>query len=298
MSEKITQKFGTVAIIGRPNVGKSTLLNSLLNEKITIVSHKPNTTRTIIKGIKTTDKGQIVFIDTPGIHNAKDRINNLMVQQAIDSLSMVDLIYFMIDINEQKGKEITKIISILNELPSVKFLLINKVDITNKNKALIKANEFFGLSEFKYVLPISAKKNINIDKLIDLTFEVLPEGNKFYDDEEITTIPEKFLVAEFVREQIFCLLRDEVPYDVVVECEKIEDRKNEILYIAASIIVNRESQKGIIIGKQGSMLKEIGKNAREYLEKFFGVKVYLDLWVKIRNNWKEKDEFLKIQGLL
>ncbi len=296
-NEKI-HKFGTVAIIGRPNVGKSTLLNAILNEKITIVSQKPNTTRISIKGIKTTEKGQIVFIDTPGIHNAKDKINHLMVQQAVDSLSMVDVIYFMIDVNELKGSEINKIVSLINKLNVTKFLLINKVDITSKDKALIKANEFFGLSEFKYVLPISAKKNINIDKLLELTYEVLPEGQNFYEDDEITTIPEKFLVSEFIREQIFCLLKDEVPYDVVVDCEKIEDKKSGAIYIAASIIVNRDSQKGIIIGKQGSMLKIIGKNARENLEKFFGVKVYLDLWVKMRNNWKEKEEYLKIQGLL
>lgn len=292
-------KSGNVALIGRPNVGKSTLLNQLLDEKVTIVSNKPNTTRTVIHGIKTDERGQIVFIDTPGIHNARDRINHLMVQQAVDSLSMVDIIYFMVEPDESHGSEITKILSLINNTEAVKFLIVNKVDKSRKDTALVTANRFFTHCEFKYVLPVSAKTGINVDKLLELTYEELPEGRAYYDADEVTTIPEKFLISEFVREQVFRLLKDEIPYDTLVECETVEDRKGgDALYTAVSIIVDRDSQKGIIIGKQGSMLKEIGQCSRENLEKFFGIKVYLDLWVKVRNNWQDKDEFLKIQGLL
>jgi GTP-binding protein Era len=291
-------KSGNVALIGRPNVGKSTLLNALLGEKVTIVSNKPNTTRTIINGIYTDERGQILFIDTPGIHNARDRINNLMVQQAVDALNMVDIIYFMVEANEEQGPENTKILKMIKSTPAVKFLLVNKVDISKKDKAFITAQKFFTECEFKYVLPISAKKEINVDKLLELTYEELPEGRNYYSEDDITTIPEKYLISEFVREQIFCLLKDEIPYDTLVECEKIEDRKSGSIYTAVSIIVDREAQKRILIGKQGSMLKEIGQKSRENLEKFFGVNVFLDLWVKVRNNWQNKDEYLKIQGLL
>lgn len=291
-------KSGKVALIGRPNVGKSTLLNCILDEKVTIVSNKPNTTRTVIHGIKTDERGQIVFIDTPGIHNARDRINNLMVKQAVDSLSMVDIIFFMVEPDEVRGSEISKILKLLNETDAVKFLLVNKVDVTKKDKAFLTAQKFFPECEFKYVLPVSAKTGINVEKLLELTFEELPEGRAYYDEEEITTIPEKYLISEFVREQVFRLLKNEIPYDTLVECETIEDRKGGTIYTAVSIIVDRDSQKGIIVGKQGTMLKEIGQCARENLEKFFGVTIYLDLWVKVRNNWQDKDEFLRIQGLL
>ncbi|UOD34755.1 GTPase Era [Deferribacteraceae bacterium V6Fe1] len=291
-------KFGTVAIIGRPNVGKSTLLNKILGEDLSIISSKPNTTRNSIKGIKTGEDYQIVFLDTPGIHNAKDKINQLMVKQAIDGLSMVDLVYFMVTPDEIFGKEYKFITEILNKVDATKFLLINKVDAHDKKDVVNVANKVFADGTFKFVLPISALESTNVDKLLELTVEHLPEGIKLYESEEITTIPEKFLISEFIRESVFNLLKDEVPYNVVVECEEVEDRNEELLYIAASIIVNRSSQKGIIIGKRGEMLKKIGKYSREKLEAFFGVKVYLELFVKVKEDWMNRDEYLKIQGLI
>ncbi|KAA0259473.1 GTPase Era [Deferribacter autotrophicus] len=291
-------KCGFVSIIGRPNVGKSTLLNRILDEKVTIVSSKPNTTRTNIKGVKTGENYQLILIDTPGIHIAKDKINRLMVQNALDSLEMVDIVYFMVEPGEFIGKEIKFILEVLKKYEGKKYLLINKVDKSTKTKAINTANEIFKYLEFDYVLPISALKGINIDKLIDLTVKDLPENYKIFDNDYITDIPEKFLIAEFVREQIFRLLKEEVPYDTVVECEMVEDRSENLLYTACSIIISRESQKPILLGKRGRTIKEIGKRARENLEKFFGVKVYLDLWVKVVNNWQEKDEYLKIQRLL
>ncbi|MDK2791720.1 MAG: GTPase [Deferribacteres bacterium] len=291
-------KFGTVAIIGRPNVGKSTLLNKILGENISIISDKPNTTRNSIRGIKTGEDYQIVFIDTPGIHNAKDKINQLMVKQAIDGLSMVDLVYFIVTPDEIFAGEYKMITEILKKVDAIKFLLINKVDIHEKKDVVNVANKVFADGTFKYVIPISATNSTNIDKLLELTIENLPEGEKIYDSEDITTIPEKFLVAEFIREGVFNLLKDEVPYNVVVECENIEDKSDNLLYISASIIVSRNSQKGIIIGKKGSMLSKIGKISREKLEAFFGIKVYLELFVKVREGWMERDEYLKIQGLV
>ncbi|MGA1845690.1 GTPase Era [Deferribacter abyssi] len=291
-------KCGFVSIIGRPNVGKSTLLNKMLDEKITIVSNKPNTTRTNIKGVKTGENYQIILIDTPGIHNAKDKINRLMVQNALDSLDMVDIVYFVVEPGELIGKETLFILEVLKKYQGKKYLLINKIDKSTKSKAIITANKIFKYLEFDYVLPVSALKGINIDKLIDLTIRDLPENYKIFDNDYITDIPEKFLIAEFVREQIFKLLKDEVPYDTVVECELVEDKSSDLLYTSCSIIISRDSQKAILLGKHGRTIKEIGKRARENLEKFFGVKVYLDLWVKVVNNWQEKDEYLKIQRLL
>jgi len=291
-------KSGFVSIIGRPNVGKSTLLNNLLGEKVSIISNKPNTTRTNINGVKTGANYQIIFIDTPGIHDAKDKINRLMVQNAIDSLGMVDIVYLMVEPDEFIGKEMLFILNLLKEYKGVKYLLVNKVDKFTKSKALKVANKIFSYTEFKYVLPISALKGINIDKLVELTVTDLPEGDKIFDDDYITNVPEKLLIAEFVREQVFKILKEEVPYDTVVECELVEDRSEDLLYAACSIILSKESQKPIVIGKQGRTIKEIGKRSRENLEKFFGVKVFLDLWVKVVNNWQDKDEYLKIQGIL
>jgi GTP-binding protein Era len=291
-------KFGTVAIIGSPNVGKSTLLNKLLGEDVAIISSKPNTTRNCIRGIKTTDEYQIVFLDTPGIHTAKDKINQLMVRQAIDSLSMVDIVYFIVTPDEIFKKEYNTIVEVLNKINAAKFLLVNKIDIHKKEDVVNVANKAFSGATFTYVLPVSALTGANVDKLLELTIESLPEGFKIYDDEEITTLPEKFLIGEFIRESVFNLLKDEVPYNVLVECEKVEDRSDDLLYVAASIIVNRSSQKGIIIGKGGDMIKKIGSRARKKIEAFFQVKVYLELFVKIRKDWMNNDEYLKIQGLV
>ncbi len=289
-------KFGVVTIIGRPNVGKSTLLNYILGEKVAIISSKPNTTRTVVKGIKTTKDYQAVFVDTPGIHNAKDKINKLMVDQAVSSLSMVDVIYFMMEPDEIFASEFNYIMSLLNELSVPKFLLINKIDAYKRHEIYKMADTAFKKGDFKYVLPISAKKGTNVEKLLSLTVEEFSSTGIYYDEEEITSIPEKFLIAEFVREQVFNYMKDELPYDTLVECENLEEENNK-LFASVTIIVKRDSQKGMIIGKQGQNLKNIGKSARQNLKKFFGVPIHLELWVKVKSNWQDSDEYLSIQGL-
>jgi GTP-binding protein Era len=297
MTEK-TFKSGFVSILGRPNVGKSTLTNRLIGEKIAIVSGKPQTTRTNIKGIKTGEDYQIVFIDTPGYHKAKDNLNRLMVQQAADSIDMADVIFLMVQADEHVGPEFKNLVKILEASKAVKFLIINKLDIFSKEKAFLLAEKLFPVLDFAEVVPISAKTGKNVDLLMELTAKYLPEGEMMYDPEEITTMPEKLLIAEYIREQVFEQMQDELPYKIVVETEKVEDTEDGRMEITASIIVDRESHKGMVIGKQGARLKEIGTKARINLENFFGVKVYLDLWVKIRNDWSDKNEFLRIQGLL
>ncbi|GAB1534726.1 GTPase Era [Geovibrio sp. ADMFC3] len=296
MPEQI-YKSGFVSILGRPNVGKSTLINSLIGEKIAIVSNKPQTTRTNIQGIKTGEDYQIVFIDTPGYHKAKDTLNRLMVQQAADSIDMADILFLMVQADEYIGPEFKNLVKILEASKAKKFLVINKLDIFKKEKAVLLAEKLFPVLDFAEVVPISARKGTNVDLLLELVVKHLPEGMPMFDSEEITTVPEKMLIAEYVREQVFEQLQDELPYRIVVETESVEDTDDGRMEISASIIVERESHKGMVIGKQGARLKEIGTKARLNLEKFFGVKIHLALWVKIRNDWADKDEFLRIQGL-
>lgn len=290
-------KTGFVAIVGRPNVGKSTLLNAILGEKVAITSAKPQTTRTNIHGILTGEEYQIIYIDTPGYHNAKDSINKMMVQQAKDSLDNAHVIYVLVQPDEFMGPELESLLKVLEKTEAVKFLIVNKVDNFAREKVYEAANKFFPKLEFKHVLPVSALKGNNVEKLIELTVEELPEGDPLFDEDEITTQPEKLLISEFIREQVFRQLKDEIPYQIIVETEKIEDRNDNLMYIAASIIVNRDSQKGIVIGKGGLKLKEISTASRVSLEAFFGVKIFLELYVKVIEGWQTKDEYLKIQGL-
>lgn len=290
-------KTGFISIMGRPNVGKSTLLNALMGEKIAITSSKPQTTRANIQGILTGEDFQLVFIDTPGYHKAKDNINKMMVQQAKDSLEAVDAIYLLVQPDEFIGAELQSLLKVLDKVDAVKFLIINKVDNYKREAVYEMANKMFPQMEFKHVLPVSALKGTNVDKLLELTLEEMEAGEAIFPAEEITTQPENLLVAEFIREQVFRQLSDEIPYQIVVETEKIEDRSDDLMYIAASIIVNRDSQKGMVIGKGGKMLKEISTASRVSLSNFFGVKIYLELYVKVKTGWQTKDEYLKMQGL-
>ena len=290
-------KSGFISILGRPNAGKSTLLNALIGEKIAITSNKPQTTRTNIQGILTGEGHQAVFIDTPGFHDGRDKINKKMVKLASDTVETVDIIYLIIEADEFVGAEMKSLLELINSTPAVKFLLINKVDKAKREQVYQQAQKFFEFAEFKHVLPISALKGTNIDKLRELTVEELPEGFQMFEEEEVTTQPEKLLCSEFIREQVFRQMKDEIPYQVLVETEEVIDESKDKMRITASIIVNRESQKGILIGKGGERLKKIGTEARKSLETFFGVKVYLDLWVKIRNDWAEDDDYLNLQGM-
>ncbi|ADD68294.1 GTP-binding protein Era [Denitrovibrio acetiphilus DSM 12809] len=290
-------KTGFISIMGRPNVGKSTLLNALMGEKIAITSSKPQTTRANIQGILTGEDFQLIFIDTPGYHKAKDSINKMMVQQAKESLEAVDAIYVLVQPDEFMGPELTSLIKVLEKTDAVKFLIINKVDHFKKELVYDMANKMFPMLEFKHVLPVSALKGTNVAKLLELTLEEMEEGEPVFPADEVTTQPEKLLVAEFIREQVFRQLSDEIPYQIVVETEKIEDRSDDLMYIAAAIIVNRDSQKGVVIGKGGQRLKEISTASRVSLSNFFGVKIYLELFVKVKTGWQTKDEYLRMQGL-
>lgn len=295
MQDKIF-RAGLIALAGLPNAGKSTLLNELIGEKIAIVSPRPQTTRNTIYGIKTTDDYQAIFVDTPGFHSAKTRLNRAIVQQATDSLSIVDVICVLVEAGTKIGNDFQRLIDIVKNAKQTKMLLITKVDKAKKEDVYKTAEIVFPMAEFSQVLPISAVKNNNIDKFMSLVTEYLPENIRQYDEDLITTQPEKFLAAEYIREQAFLNLRQEVPYDILVEIENYQYLSNKV-EISAIIYVNRESQKGIVIGEKGSMLKKIGENARKNLENFFDCKVYLELFVKVRQNWVSRQEYLDIQGL-
>lgn len=287
---------GLIALAGLPNAGKSTLLNTIIGEKIAIVSHTPQTTRNAIYGIKTTKEYQAIFVDTPGFHSPKNSLNKAIVQQAIDSLSIVDVICLLVEAGGKRGKDFNNLVSLIKDAPQEKILIITKIDAVPKETVYKTAEEIFPLCKFKHVLPVSAVKNINVDTLMNLLYDELPENIMQYDEDLITTQPEKFLISEYIREQIFMRLRNEVPHDTLVYVEDYSD-KSKMMEINAIIYVNRESQKGIVIGECGSMLKKIGTAARQNLESFFDKKVRLNLWVKVKENWVARPEYLDMQGL-
>lgn len=289
-------RAGLVALVGLPNAGKSTLLNAVIGEKIAIVSPRPQTTRNTIYGIKTSDHYQAVFVDTPGFHSARTRLNRALVQQAIDSISIVDVICVLAEAGVRPGNDFARLMEITEAAPQPKMLLITKIDAVKREAVYKTAEEIYPMADFGQVLPVSAVKYVNVDKFMELTAEYLPENVPQYDEELITTQPERFLAAEYIREQAFLNLRQEVPYDILVEIESFNET-GRLTEISAVIYVSRESQKGIVIGERGSMLKKIGENARKSIESFLGRKVYLELWVKVRENWAADSEYLGIQGL-
>lgn len=287
---------GLIALAGLPNAGKSTLLNTIIGEKIAIVSHTPQTTRNAIYGIKTTKEYQAIFVDTPGFHSPKNSLNKAIVQQAVDSLSIVDVICLLVEAGGKRGKDFNNLIALIKNAPQEKILIITKIDAVSKETVYKTAEELFPLCEFKHVLPVSAKNNINVDTLMELLYDELPENVMQYDEDLITTQPEKFLISEYIREQLFMRLRNEVPHDILVNIEDYRD-KSKVMEIDAIIYVNRESQKGIVIGEGGSMLKNIGISARKNLESFFEKQVRLNLIVKVKENWVARQEYLGMQGL-
>ena len=289
---------GFVTIIGRPNVGKSTLLNAILGQKISIVSNKPNTTRIMVDGVLTTDNYQIIFYDTPGIHRARERINKLMVLQSENAIGLADVIYLMVTPDDFIGYETKKILNIIAKYSKPTLLLINKIDVFKKEEVVMTANKLYTFYPFRYVLPISAKNLKNLDVLINLTIPFFKERPVPYSEDIITTLDNRTIVAEFVREQIYRVTSEEVPYNVLVECEELRENSDNSIYTLVTINVNRDSQKGIIIGKRGETIKKIRINAKKNLEDLFACKVCLDLWVKIRNNWMVDKECLKTQGLI
>ena len=288
-------RSGYVAILGRPNVGKSTLLNQILSEKVAIVTPKPQTTRNRIVGVKTTEGAQIIFVDTPGIHRPRERLGQFMVREALRTLKEVDIVLLMVEPRRPSPAE-KEILDMLSKSGRglIVFLLINKIDRIKKAELLPIIDEYSRLYDFREIIPISALKGDGVDKLIDRIIAYLPEGPKYYPDDIVTDQLERFLVAEIIREKVMLATEDEVPYAVAVEVVQWEEKK-DIIVIGANIYVEKDSQKGIIIGKRGVRLKSIGTEARKEIEAILNTRVYLELWVKVSRDWK--DSPLKLREL-
>ena len=291
-------RSGFVSIIGRPNVGKSTLLNSMLGEKISITTSKPQTTRNRITGIKNLPDAQIVFWDTPGIHKAKDLINRVMVKSAVSTISEVDVVLFMMEADSPSGAGDDFIINLLKEAKKPVILLINKIDRVKKQQLLPIMDKISAKYDFKEIIPLSAKTGEGVDRLQEVIVKLLDEGPKFFPDDQVTDLPERFLVSEMVREKIYSMLKDEVPYSTAVEIEEFVDKASKNLVILKALIyVERDSQKRIIIGKNGNMIKEIGVQARKEIERLLGARVYLEIFVKVKTGWSSNVAMLKNMGI-
>ena len=287
---------GFVAIIGRPNVGKSTFLNYVIGQKIAIMSDKPQTTRNKIQGIYTTDDSQIIFIDTPGIHKPQSKLGDFMVDSALSTLNEVDAVLFMVNATQNRGKGDDFIIKRLQNVKKPIYLVINKIDQIHPNDILPIVDDYRHALDFQEVYPISALKGNNVFELVDNLVTDLPEGPQFYPEDEVTDHPERFIISELIREKVNQLTREEIPHSVAVVTERVKRENEQKIQVSASIIVERNSQKGIIIGKGGKMLKRIGTLARKDIETLLGDKVYLELWVKVQENWKDRKTDLQSLG--
>lgn len=300
MAEEVKRsgfKSGFISIIGRPNVGKSTLLNLLLGEKIAIVSDKPQTTRNRILGIKNHPAGQIIFLDTPGIHRAQSRLNRSMVKVALATYSEVDGVCFMIEADRSDNDENDFILETLTKIEKPVFLVINKIDLVPKGDLLPIMERYSRLRSFEQIIPISALLGDGVETFVDELLKILPEGPRLFPEDMITDLPERFLVAELIREKVFQLTQEEIPYATAVVVEDFKEREEKnLIVIRATIQVERESQKGILIGKRGRMLKEIGRLAREEIEALLGARVFLELWVKEEKSWREDPQALRRLG--
>ncbi|QQZ10832.1 GTPase Era [Heyndrickxia vini] len=282
-------KSGFVSIIGRPNVGKSTYINQVIGQKIAIMSDKPQTTRNKVQGVLTTNDAQLILIDTPGIHKPKHKLGDFMMRVATNTLREVDLILFMINAVEGYGRGDEFIIEKLKGVHTPVFLVINKIDQIHPDQLLSIIEQYKGLYDFAEIVPISALEGQNTDRLLQQIKEYLPEGPQYYPADQVTDHPERFIVSELIREKVLHLTREEVPHSIAVVIEKMQTKEDSgKIHVMAAIIVERSSQKGIIIGKQGSMLKEVGKRARIDIENLLGSKVYLELWVKVQKDWRNK----------
>lgn len=295
MDEKKDYKSGFVALIGRPNVGKSTLLNFLVGQKVAIMSSQPQTTRSKISGIYTDDQEQIVFIDTPGIHKPKNKLDDFMDKSSYSALDEVDVVLFMVE-PEPAGKGDQYIAELLKKIKKPVLLVINKIDKVHPDKLLSIIDSYKNLGDFAEIVPISASQGNNVSELIKTIAKYLPEGPQFYDADQLTDRPEYFIVAELIREQVLKLTHEEVPHATAVVVDRMRDHEGGKLQIEATIYVERPGQKGIIIGKKGQMLKQIGIAARQEIEALLGEKVNLRLWVKVQKNWRSDPAFLKSIG--
>ncbi len=290
-------KCGFVSLVGRPNVGKSTLLNSILGMKLAITSNVSGTTRNVIQGIYNDEDSQIVFVDTPGIHKPSNKLGSLMNKKAYNNTEGVDVILFLIDISKGFGRGDQFILDRLKEKDIPVFLLLNKIDLVkNKEKLLKDIDEIKNLYDFAEIIPISAEKKDNIDLLLQCIKKQLPESEQIFSEEELTNVSTRFIMAEFVREKILELTHDEIPHTVTCYVENYEEKKN-VVHIQVLIVVDRDNLKKIIIGKQGSLLKEIGMRARKDMEDFLGKKVFLETYVKTLKNWRDEEKYFLELGL-
>ncbi len=283
-------KSGTVAIIGRPNVGKSTLLNALLKEKVAIVSDTPQTTRTRILGVLNLPAAQLVLLDTPGLHQPKHLLNRRMVRTALETMREADLLYVVVEAPGAPHPADRLVVEHLREIvkraPKPVFLLINKIDLVSKPRLLPIIEAYARMTDWTEIVPVSAKTHVNLDRLLEVTQRALDEGEALYDQEVLTDTPMRTLAAELVREKILARTREEVPHSVAVEIDQFVE-EGKLARIAASVVVERESHKAIVIGKGGERLKDIGTAARLEMERLFDMKVFLQLWVKVRKGWRE-----------
>ena len=290
-------KCGFVSIVGRPNVGKSTLLNSILGIKLAITSKVSGTTRNVINGIYNDDESQIIFVDTPGIHKPNDKLGSILNKKAYNNTEGVDVILFVVDISKGFGKGDKFILDRIKENDIPIYLVLNKIDLVkNKEKLLEDINKLRDLHDFKEIIPVSAKKKNNINALLACLKRDVPEMLKIYTEEELTNVTTRFIMAEFVREKLLELTHDEIPHTITCYVENYEESK-DMVHIQVLIIVDRENIKKIVIGKQGSMLKKVGTLAREDMEKFLGKKVFLETHVKTLKNWREEEKYLIELGL-
>lgn len=290
-------KSGFVTIIGRPNVGKSTFMNACLGQKISIISPKAQTTRNAIKGIYTDEEMQIIFVDTPGIHKPKNELGVFMNKQSVSSLNDADMILWIVDGTEEFGGGDSYVIHLLENITIPVFLVINKIDlIENDEKYNLNKNKFLESREFSGVLEISALNKTNIDGLLNAIKNNLDEGPMYYPADLVTDTPERFIIAEIIREKIFLLTKEEIPHSVAVDVDQMQKDEDGLMNIFATIYVDRKSQKKIIIGANGSMIKEIGTQARKEIVVLIGEKIYLELWVKVEDGWRDKHSSLARLG--
>ena len=289
-------KSGFVSFIGRPNVVKSTLLNSILNKKVVITSNKPQTTRNLVQGIYNEDDTQIIFVDTPGIHKAHNKLGRALNKQAYFTINDVDIIIMVVDITEKVGSGDKFVIDILKNVENKPvFLVINKIDKLPREEILSKIEEYMSLYNFTEVIPVSARKKDNVDRLIEVIKKYLPDNIKYFDSDTVTNSSPEFIISELIREKVLELTDEEVPHSVTCIVDELYEEE-KIINIGASIIVDRENLKKIIIGKNGNMIKEIGIRARKDIEEYFGKQVYLDLFVKVIPKWRDKEKFLNMIG--
>lgn len=289
-------RSGFITIIGRPNAGKSTLLNQLVGEKIAITSDKPQTTRNRITGILTGEGWQMIFVDTPGIHKPHDQLGENMVRTAMNTLEEVDLIFYLVDATVPFGGGDAYLLERLSKVKTPAFLLLNKIDRLEKPKLLPLIDFYRTRHNWREIIPLSALKGDNVQELIEAAMPYLTEGPRYYPEDTLTDQPQQLIIAELIREKVLQLTREEVPHAVAVNVEQMERRSEDLVYVGATIYVERDSQKSIIIGKKGEMLKNVGSLARADIEKLFGSKVFLELWVKAKTDWRNKNKFLREMG--